>query len=144
MSVCLSISGGQSDQGYDSLSKEEERMVGRDSDRTPLAQEKSERESCKFKHVYYSRLLNGSYQGWGQCHFNSESKPHSTFSSLENIEDNCNFYVRSELTELKWNCPILTSRIGMKNSSKIITSVLFISKLCYILYCSYSPNLTEH
>uniref|UniRef100_A0A8K9UIW4 DENN/MADD domain containing 4A n=1 Tax=Oncorhynchus mykiss TaxID=8022 RepID=A0A8K9UIW4_ONCMY len=81
-----SSTGGQSDQGYDSLSKEEERMVGRDSDRTPLAQEKSERESCKFKHVYYSRLLNGSYQGWGQCHFNSESKPNSTFSSLENIE----------------------------------------------------------
>uniref|UniRef100_A0A8C7GQ80 DENN/MADD domain containing 4A n=1 Tax=Oncorhynchus kisutch TaxID=8019 RepID=A0A8C7GQ80_ONCKI len=42
-----SSTGGQSDQGYDSLSKEEERMVGRDSDRTPLAQEKSERESCK-------------------------------------------------------------------------------------------------
>uniref|UniRef100_A0A8K9WNA8 DENN/MADD domain containing 4A n=1 Tax=Oncorhynchus mykiss TaxID=8022 RepID=A0A8K9WNA8_ONCMY len=41
-----SSTGGQSDQGYDSLSKEEERMVGRDSDRTPLAQEKSERESC--------------------------------------------------------------------------------------------------
>uniref|UniRef100_A0AAZ3S952 DENN/MADD domain containing 4A n=1 Tax=Oncorhynchus tshawytscha TaxID=74940 RepID=A0AAZ3S952_ONCTS len=59
-----SSTGGQSDQGYDSLSKEEERMVGRDSDRTPLAQDKSERESCKFKHVYYSRLLNGSYQGW--------------------------------------------------------------------------------
>uniref|UniRef100_A0AAZ3QCQ4 Uncharacterized protein n=1 Tax=Oncorhynchus tshawytscha TaxID=74940 RepID=A0AAZ3QCQ4_ONCTS len=41
-----SSTGGQSDQGYDSLSKEEERMVGRDSDRTPLAQDKSERESC--------------------------------------------------------------------------------------------------
>uniref|UniRef100_A0AAZ3RFK7 DENN/MADD domain containing 4A n=1 Tax=Oncorhynchus tshawytscha TaxID=74940 RepID=A0AAZ3RFK7_ONCTS len=117
------LSGGQSDQGYDSLSKEEERMVGRDSDRTPLAQDKSERESCKFKHVYYSRLLNGSYQGWGQCHFNSESKPNYTFSSLENIEDNCNFCVCSELTEFKWNCPILTSCIGMKNNGIVTHSV---------------------
>ncbi|XP_045562255.1 C-myc promoter-binding protein isoform X2 [Salmo salar] len=44
-----SSTGGQSDQGYDSLSKEEERMMGRDSDRTPLAQEKSERESCPLR-----------------------------------------------------------------------------------------------
>ncbi|XP_055766105.1 C-myc promoter-binding protein isoform X2 [Salvelinus fontinalis] len=40
-----SSTGGQSDQGYDSLSKEEERMMGKDNDRTPL--EKSERESCR-------------------------------------------------------------------------------------------------
>ncbi|KAF7664519.1 hypothetical protein LDENG_00174520 [Lucifuga dentata] len=37
--------GGQSDQGYDSLSKEEERMGGRESDSTPLGEEKGQRQS---------------------------------------------------------------------------------------------------
>ncbi|XP_037623475.1 C-myc promoter-binding protein isoform X1 [Sebastes umbrosus] len=37
--------GGQSDQGYDSLSKEEERMCGRDSDNTPPAEDKGPRQS---------------------------------------------------------------------------------------------------
>lgn len=37
--------GGQSDQGYDSLSKEEERMCGRESDSTPLVEDKGPRQS---------------------------------------------------------------------------------------------------
>ncbi|XP_029909890.1 C-myc promoter-binding protein isoform X2 [Myripristis murdjan] len=36
--------GGQSDQGYDSLSKEEERMGSRESDNTPLADDKGQRQ----------------------------------------------------------------------------------------------------
>uniref|UniRef100_A0A8D3E210 DENN/MADD domain containing 4A n=1 Tax=Scophthalmus maximus TaxID=52904 RepID=A0A8D3E210_SCOMX len=34
------LSGGQSDQGYDSLSKEEERLCGRESNSTPLVEDK--------------------------------------------------------------------------------------------------------
>uniref|UniRef100_A0A3Q3LIZ4 DENN/MADD domain containing 4A n=1 Tax=Mastacembelus armatus TaxID=205130 RepID=A0A3Q3LIZ4_9TELE len=37
--------GGQSDQGYDSLSKEEERMCGRECDGTPLVEDKGQRQS---------------------------------------------------------------------------------------------------
>ncbi|XP_039988337.1 C-myc promoter-binding protein isoform X2 [Xiphias gladius] len=37
--------GGQSDQGYDSLSKEEERLCGRESDSTPLVEDKGQRQS---------------------------------------------------------------------------------------------------
>ncbi|XP_029289942.1 C-myc promoter-binding protein isoform X1 [Cottoperca gobio] len=37
--------GGQSDQGYDSLSKEEERMCSRESDNTPLVGDKGPRQS---------------------------------------------------------------------------------------------------
>ncbi|KAG7999459.1 C-myc promoter-binding protein, partial [Nibea albiflora] len=37
--------GGQSDQGYDSLSKEEERMCGRESDSTTTAEDKGLRQS---------------------------------------------------------------------------------------------------
>ncbi|KAI3371280.1 hypothetical protein L3Q82_023897, partial [Scortum barcoo] len=37
--------GGQSDQGYDSLSKEEERMCGRESDSAPLDEDKGQRQS---------------------------------------------------------------------------------------------------
>ncbi|XP_008275056.1 C-myc promoter-binding protein [Stegastes partitus] len=36
--------GGQSDQGYDSLSKEEERLCGRESDNTPLGEDKGPRQ----------------------------------------------------------------------------------------------------
>lgn len=46
--IIIIISGGQSDQGYDSLSKEEERMGGRESDSTPLVEDKGQRESSKF------------------------------------------------------------------------------------------------
>ncbi|XP_056137152.1 C-myc promoter-binding protein [Lampris incognitus] len=38
--------GGQSDQGYDSLSKEEERMGGKEGDSMPLVEDKGRRESC--------------------------------------------------------------------------------------------------
>ncbi|XP_023278269.1 C-myc promoter-binding protein isoform X1 [Seriola lalandi dorsalis] len=37
--------GGQSDQGYDSLSKEEERLCGRESDSTPLVEDKGQSQS---------------------------------------------------------------------------------------------------
>ncbi|XP_069019414.1 C-myc promoter-binding protein [Embiotoca jacksoni] len=37
--------GGQSDQGYDSLSKEEERLCGRESDNTALVEDKGQRQS---------------------------------------------------------------------------------------------------
>ncbi|CAJ1056621.1 C-myc promoter-binding protein [Xyrichtys novacula] len=37
--------GGQSDQGYDSLSKEEERLCSRESDNTPLVEDKGLRQS---------------------------------------------------------------------------------------------------
>lgn len=39
----LFFSGGQSDQGYDSLSKEEERLCSRESDSTPLVEDKGQR-----------------------------------------------------------------------------------------------------
>lgn len=41
------FSGGQSDQGYDSLSKEEERMCGRESDNTTQMEDKGLRQSCE-------------------------------------------------------------------------------------------------
>uniref|UniRef100_A0A8C9ZQT3 DENN/MADD domain containing 4A n=1 Tax=Sander lucioperca TaxID=283035 RepID=A0A8C9ZQT3_SANLU len=40
----LSFSGGQSDQGYDSLSKEEERMCSRESDNTLSVEDKGQRQ----------------------------------------------------------------------------------------------------
>uniref|UniRef100_A0A3B4Z700 DENN/MADD domain containing 4A n=1 Tax=Seriola lalandi dorsalis TaxID=1841481 RepID=A0A3B4Z700_SERLL len=39
--------GGQSDQGYDSLSKEEERLCGRESDSTPLVEDKGQSQSSE-------------------------------------------------------------------------------------------------
>uniref|UniRef100_A0A3B4TZB2 DENN/MADD domain containing 4A n=1 Tax=Seriola dumerili TaxID=41447 RepID=A0A3B4TZB2_SERDU len=39
--------GGQSDQGYDSLSKEEERLCGRESDSTPLVEDKAQSQSSE-------------------------------------------------------------------------------------------------
>uniref|UniRef100_A0A3Q3JCF6 UDENN domain-containing protein n=1 Tax=Monopterus albus TaxID=43700 RepID=A0A3Q3JCF6_MONAL len=43
--------GGQSDQGYDSLSKEEERMCGRDTDSTTLADDKGQRQSSNSSRI---------------------------------------------------------------------------------------------
>lgn len=43
----LSFSGGQSDQGYDSLSKEEERMCSRESDNATLVEDKGLRQPCE-------------------------------------------------------------------------------------------------
>uniref|UniRef100_A0A3P8XA87 DENN/MADD domain containing 4A n=1 Tax=Esox lucius TaxID=8010 RepID=A0A3P8XA87_ESOLU len=40
------LSGGQSDQGYDSLSKEEERMAGRENNTRPLEVERRRSTSC--------------------------------------------------------------------------------------------------
>uniref|UniRef100_A0AAZ3RD89 DENN/MADD domain containing 4A n=1 Tax=Oncorhynchus tshawytscha TaxID=74940 RepID=A0AAZ3RD89_ONCTS len=78
LSLCLSVSGGQSDQGYDSLSKEEERMVGRDSDRTPLAQDKSERES----YGVVTHSVSGDGNGPADC---SVSKQNSVRNSSETV-----------------------------------------------------------
>uniref|UniRef100_A0A4W6DJT4 DENN/MADD domain containing 4A n=1 Tax=Lates calcarifer TaxID=8187 RepID=A0A4W6DJT4_LATCA len=47
--------GGQSDQGYDSLSKEEERLCSRESDSTPLVEDKGQRH---FSELWI--LCNGS------------------------------------------------------------------------------------
>lgn len=41
----LSFSGEQSDQGYDSLSKEEERLCSRESDGTALVEDKGVKSS---------------------------------------------------------------------------------------------------
>uniref|UniRef100_A0A4W6DJP2 DENN/MADD domain containing 4A n=1 Tax=Lates calcarifer TaxID=8187 RepID=A0A4W6DJP2_LATCA len=41
-SLFFFFSGGQSDQGYDSLSKEEERLCSRESDSTPLVEDKGQ------------------------------------------------------------------------------------------------------
>uniref|UniRef100_UPI003AADB7B5 C-myc promoter-binding protein n=1 Tax=Centroberyx gerrardi TaxID=166262 RepID=UPI003AADB7B5 len=46
--------GGQSDQGYDSLSKEEERMAGRESDNTPLVEDKGQRQSSNGSRLHSS------------------------------------------------------------------------------------------
>ena len=43
----LSCSGGQSDQGYDSLSKEEERMCSRESDSATPVEDKAPRQSSE-------------------------------------------------------------------------------------------------
>lgn len=43
------FSGGQSDQGYDSLSKEEERMCVRESDNLTLVHDKGRRQLCELK-----------------------------------------------------------------------------------------------
>ncbi|XP_060891429.1 C-myc promoter-binding protein isoform X1 [Labrus mixtus] len=56
--------GGQSDQGYDSLSKEEERMCGRESDNTPLVEDKGLRQSTPEIEGPISRTSpsNGSFK----------------------------------------------------------------------------------
>uniref|UniRef100_A0A3Q1I0G9 DENN/MADD domain containing 4A n=1 Tax=Anabas testudineus TaxID=64144 RepID=A0A3Q1I0G9_ANATE len=51
--------GGQSDQGYDSLSKEEERMCSRESDSTTLTEDKGQRQSSN-DHLSNSRRLVSS------------------------------------------------------------------------------------
>lgn len=43
----VSFSGGQSDQGYDSLSKEEERVCSREGDGAALLEEKGHRQPCE-------------------------------------------------------------------------------------------------
>ncbi|KAM7414645.1 hypothetical protein PAMA_019456 [Pampus argenteus] len=49
--------GGQSDQGYDSLSKEEERMCGRESDSTTLVEDKGPRQSTPENEVPISSIF---------------------------------------------------------------------------------------
>uniref|UniRef100_A0A7N6B1G9 DENN/MADD domain containing 4A n=1 Tax=Anabas testudineus TaxID=64144 RepID=A0A7N6B1G9_ANATE len=46
--------GGQSDQGYDSLSKEEERMCSRESDSTTLTEDKGQRQSSNSRRLVSS------------------------------------------------------------------------------------------
>uniref|UniRef100_A0A672YAH6 DENN/MADD domain containing 4A n=1 Tax=Sphaeramia orbicularis TaxID=375764 RepID=A0A672YAH6_9TELE len=48
--------GGQSDQGYDSLSKEEERMCSRETDNTPLVVDKGSRQSSELTVPHLSSM----------------------------------------------------------------------------------------
>ncbi|KAM9528084.1 C-myc promoter-binding protein [Salvelinus alpinus] len=70
-----SSTGGQSDQGYDSLSKEEERMMGKDNDRTPL--EKSERESCRLTRQNHTTTPGDSNTPCGTKPKNRRLRPNS-------------------------------------------------------------------
>ncbi|XP_038840210.1 C-myc promoter-binding protein [Salvelinus namaycush] len=70
-----SSTGGQSDQGYDSLSKEEERMMGKDNDRTPL--EKSERESCRLTRQNHTTTPGDSNTPCGTRPKNRRLRPNS-------------------------------------------------------------------
>ncbi|XP_034444461.1 C-myc promoter-binding protein isoform X1 [Hippoglossus hippoglossus] len=56
--------GGQSDQGYDSLSKEEERMCGRESDSTPLGEDKGPRQSTPEIEVPNSSSISTSTKSY--------------------------------------------------------------------------------
>ncbi|XP_070298336.1 C-myc promoter-binding protein-like [Salvelinus sp. IW2-2015] len=70
-----SSTGGQSDQGYDSLSKEEEKMMGKDNDRTPL--EKSERESCRLTRQNHTTTPGDSNTPCGTRPKNRRLRPNS-------------------------------------------------------------------
>lgn len=52
------FSGGQSDQGYDSLSKEEERVCSRESDSATLLEDKGPRQSCELLIEFISPIFD--------------------------------------------------------------------------------------
>lgn len=54
----FSFSGGQSDQGYDSLSKEEERVCSRESDSATLLEDKGPRQSCELLIEFLSPIFD--------------------------------------------------------------------------------------
>lgn len=54
----VSFPGGQSDQGYDSLSKEEERACSRESDGATLLEEKGRRRPCELSMDFLSPICD--------------------------------------------------------------------------------------
>lgn len=63
MSCICSVAGGQSDQGYDSLSKEEVRMGGgEEQDSFPHMKEKQEKDNVPRECIVFFSSVGVSYQ----------------------------------------------------------------------------------